>query len=96
MILFLPLLHLIGNICIAGLQLFDLCSLALDVGAVLLVNLLQRAAQLLCGFQILTQFLHIVLSRHHRFSLGLNIEETGDMQFKICQICEWEICLLCG
>lgn len=66
-----PLIQLVGHICIAGLQLLDLRPLALDVRAELLVSLLQRAAQLLCGLKILTQLLHVILSPCHSLPLVL-------------------------
>lgn len=52
----------------------DISFLAVNVRAVLLVALLQRATQLLRSFKILTQLLHVILSRCHGASLGLNIE----------------------
>lgn len=51
---FLPLLQLVVKVCIAVVQLFDVPSLPLDVGTKLLVSLLQRAAELLSGLQVLT------------------------------------------
>ncbi|TNN69508.1 hypothetical protein EYF80_020342 [Liparis tanakae] len=60
---------LIVYVGVTGLQLLDLCPLAPDVRAVLLVALLQRAAQLLGGLQILAQLLHVILSLQHRLLL---------------------------
>lgn len=77
---FSPLLQLVGHVCIAGLQLLDLCPLALDVRAVLLVALLQRAAQLLCGLQILTHLLHVILSCCHRPLLALNTAKMCNLK----------------
>lgn len=57
-----PLIQLVHHISVAALQLLDLGPLALEVRAVLLVALLQRAAQLLRGLQILAQLLHVRLS----------------------------------
>lgn len=73
-----PFIKLVGNIFIACLQLLDLSFLPVNVWTVLLIALLQGATQLLCSLQILTQLLHVILSRCHRASLGLNISTLAN------------------
>lgn len=57
----LPLFKLIGQTSIAALKTSRICPLAPNVRAVLLVALLEGAAQLLCGLQVLTQLLYLWL-----------------------------------
>lgn len=69
---FWPLLQLVLDVRVSVLQLLDLGPLALDVRAVLVVALLQRAAQLLRGLQVWTQLPHVTLSWCHSLTLALD------------------------